>query len=633
MRTLLAALAAGWLLAGSAAAQQQSDLPLGQGSSLADFAYSACTQAPDSEVCIEAGRLLRDEIIKALLQLGEGTRADGRDTVALYLDHPDTRIRLAAVAALGRLRPDASDTPALARLLNDPVPAVRQAALAALFNSSDSATIPLVDRAKDDQGGSLLPDPQPDSGWLGVAMPPGADPLRFTDDRRAGVFAFVSDASPPFVLKYFTDLTGRPALSLAELKAGLIPDWAKKPGMGFYQELGERMESLGNLPQDEMMLAQFRMALLMGMIQQGVEPDEIKRWRDSKLWGDPRFVVVAVDPMLEMPSQVVVVYRDLQLQRTGIAVQWLPAYAMPPAPVPQVETSTATTPASPDYDPAEIEATIWRAVAWEDSETSYKAYLVSLPNGAHAAGARAALDRLKAEAAEKEKQAQLEQSQQQTTEQQTTGEQTAGQAVGQTAGDSTPPVPSERNTVTTKSGITLSTASPLRQMAPVEVAFSGLDKVRNPWITIVLKGTPDNQWTDWSYTHESAGTVTLKGQFPGDYEIRAILENPREVVARLDLTVVSTTTGPPALEVVGAAKSGQDVTIRFTNLPGDTGDWIALTLASKPDTEWDTWAYTGGKMDGEVKLRAPGAGEYELRAYVDRPQRTVVARMKVTIAP
>ena len=543
----------------------------------------------------------------------------------LYLDHPDTAIRLAAVAALGRLRPDASDTPYLARLLNDPVPAIRNAALAALDSSSDPATIPLVDRASDDQGSSLLPDPPPDAGWLGASAPPGAEPLRFASDRKAGVYAFVTDESPQQVLDYYTGLTGRPALTLGELKAGLVPEWARKPGMGFYQELGERLENLANLPQDEMMLAQYRMALLMGMVQQGVEPDEIKRWRDTKLWGDVRAVVLAVDPLLEMPSQLLMVYRDEQLQRTGFAVQWLPAYAMPPAPTPPVGEATTAAPLPPDYNPAEIEATIWRAVTWHDTEEAYNAYLKSLPKGAHAPGARVALDRLKSAAAEKNKQEQSGQQQQQSGEQQTTG---------QTSGESTtPPLPSEQKTVTTPSGITLTTLSPIRQMQPVEIAFNGLDKQRNPWITIVPKGTPDTTWTDWSYAHAVQGTVKLPGQRPGDYEIRALLENPREVVARLEISVVSSTSGPPSLAIVGEAKSGQPIKVKFANLPGDTSDWIAIAAVGKADTQWDDWIYTGGKIDGEVTLRPQVAGQYELRAYAERPKREVVARVTIAVLP
>jgi hypothetical protein len=562
MRRLAALLLLLALPLGGAAAQAD-DPPLGEGDSLVDFTYRVCAEAPDSEICAEAESLLREETIDALLAMADGSRAEGRDLVVAFFDQPDPAIRLAAVAALGRLSPDASDTPALLRLLNDPVPAVRNAALAALNSSSDPATIPIVDRASDDQGSSLLPDPPPDAGWLGVSVAPGAEPLRFASDRKAGVFAFVADDSPQPVLDYYTGLTGRPAMTLGELKAGLVPEWARKPGMGFYQELGERLENLASLPQDEMMLAQFRMALLMGMVQQGAEPDEIKRWRDAKLWGDVRAVVLAVDPLLEMPSQLLLVYRDEQLQRTGFAVQWLPAYAMPPAPPPPPigETTAATPP--PDYDPAEVEATIWRAVAWSDTETGYNAYLKALPKGAHAPGAQVALERLKSEAAQQEQQGQS------TTEEKTE------QAT-------TPAVPSERKTVTTASGITLATLSPIRQMQPVEVTFGGLDKQRSPWITIVPKGTPDTTWTDWSYAHAVQGTVTLPGQRPGDYEIRAMLENPREVVARLEIGVVSTASGPPSLAIVGEAKSGQPIKVKFANLPGDSSDWIAIAEVGTP---------------------------------------------------
>lgn len=596
--------------------------PLGEGETLVDFVYVACTQAPESDVCRQADALLRGRIVEALLQMGQETRAEGRDVVVEWLDHPDPAIRLAAVAALGRLSPDASDSAALLARLNDPVSAVRQAALAALDSSSDPATIPIVDRSRDDQGASLLPDPPPDPGLLGVSLPEGVEPLRFTEDAKAGVVAFVTDKSPPEILDYYAQLTGRPVLSLAELKAGLIPDWAKQPGMGFYQELGKRMEKLGELPQDEMMAAQLRMALLMGMIQQGAEPDELKRWRNAKLWGDLHAVVLAVDPMLEMPSQLLLVYRDQQLARTGFAIQWLPAFGMPPGVL-----ATAAMPPPPVEEPlsdaAEVEALIWRAVALVGNARSYEAYLKSLPNGAHAAGARAALERLKSEAEQK--------GQQQT---QQDGQKQQQQQTQETQEDKTaPPLPSERKTVTTPDGVTLAADSPLRQMQPITVAFSGLDKARNPWLSIIIKGAPDTQWLDWTYTHADQGTATLPGQRPGDYEVRAYLENPREVVARLEVTFVSTASGPPSVALVGDAKAGQPIVIRFANLPGDKSDWVSIAAVGKSDNEYNDWKYTYGKTDGEVTLNGQPAGQYELRAYTERPKREVVARVGITVLP
>src|SRR5690606_35924026 len=103
--------------------------------------------------------------------------------------------------------------------------------------------------------------------------------------------------------------------------------------------------------------------------------------------------------------------------------------------------------------------------------------------------------------------------------------------------------------------------------------------------------------------------------------------------ARLEIEIVSTASGPPALALVGEAKAGEPIRFAFSNLPGGSSDWIALTAAGKPDSVWDDWAYTYGKTDGEMSFRAQPAGDYELRAYSERPQRSVVVRLPVTIAP
>lgn len=170
-------------------------------------------------------------------------------------------------------------------------------------------------------------------------------------------------------------------------------------------------------------------------------------------------------------------------------------------------------------------------------------------------------------------------------------------------------------------------------MQPLLVGFAGLtEAARSPWLTVTPKGTPDTQWGDWAYTRGEAGSVTLPGQRAGDYEIRAYYENPRVVVARLAVTVVSTASGPPAVSA-GEVHAGQPIVVAFSNLPGASNDWITVVPKGKPDTEWGAWSYTSGQTDGTLTLAGQPAGEYELRAYVERPQREVIARQPLTVLP
>jgi hypothetical protein len=489
---------------------------------------------------------------------------------------------------------------------------VRSAALAALFDSSDPATIPVVDRARDNQGLSLLPDPPPDPEGLGLSLPPGAEPLRFADDAKDGVIAFLSEQSSEAVLQYYEPLVRRPFVTLGALKSVLLPDWAKVGGMGFYQQLGERLQDLGNLPMDQQLLAQLRMAQLMVMVQQGALPEEIERWRDSKLWGEVRASVLAVDPLLEMPSQLLLVYEDRQLGRTGFAVQWLPAFSLPATPTPATEAAVV----EPPLDAAEVEALIWRAVVWRGQAADYKAYLTAFPAGAHAEDARAALQRIESDAAQNQQ------------------EQPADLTAPQAGTPATPTIAGETVAATSDDGVTLSATSPLLPLTPIVVAFRGLDPARSPWLTVVAAGMPDTQWTDWAYANAAEGSVTLPGQRAGDYEIRALLEAPREVVARLAVTVVSTATGPPALALAGEApRASQPILVRFSNLPGDPSDWISVVKAGAPDTRWDDWTYTRGKTEGEITLKGQPAGDYELRVYTERPKREVLVRLPLTILP
>ncbi len=617
---LLACLASG---PAGLADEQASPLPLGQGDSLVDFAFAACSEAPESAICLQADRLVRERMVESLLVLGgRGRRDEDRELVAAFLDHPLAEIRAAAVAALGNLHPDASDTPILARLLNDPVPAVRQAALAALQRSSDAATIPLVERARNDQGMSLVEDPPPDPGLLAMTLPPDAQPVRFTDDATDGVLAFVTDQSRAQVVYEATQRSGQPALTLEALRGALLPDWARAPGMAFYQGLSERMEGLATLPADQQLLAQVRLAQIMALAQQGSEPAEFARWHDTRAWGEVSAFVLAVDPLFAMPSQILLVYQDRQLGRTGLAIQWLPALSFPPALAPVARPAGQPATAN-DFNPVEVEATIWEAVQLSGTARDYEAYLAALPRGAHAEAARTALDALKAAAAPTPVPAPAPTPAVETP------------PATKTPGVAPPVATAESLSVTTDSGITLALAGPPLPQQPLVIAYSGLTASgRSPWLTVVPQGMPDSQWTDWSYTQGSDGTLTLRGQRAGAYEIRALLENPREVVARLAFTIASAASGPPALALVGeAVHAGQAITLRFSNLPGDGDDWIAVVEAGKPDTQWGAWSYTHGKSDGELTLPGQPAGSYELRAYVERPRREVMARLPLIVLP
>lgn len=629
MRRLLLATA---LLLAAATARAETAPPLGEGDSLADFAHQVCREAPQSEVCAEADRLVRARLVKALLALGEtGRRDDYLGDITPYADHPFPEVRAAALAAMARLWPGEAETPLLLEALNDPVPAVRQAALAALRQSGDPEVYHFVQRAADDQGSSLQPDPEPDAGALGIAPMAGSQPLRFAADREDGFVPFITDEPLSAVVRHYNQLTGQEAVPLAELKALLLPDWARTKGLAFYQAMGERLQTLGDLPLAEQILAQYYLGSIMQLSEGGDVPGVLSPWFEAEDWSEVQVLVLARDPLLDFPSQLLMLYRDRLLGKTGFAVQWLPAEALPDAFQPRIRHDPAQpTPVAALEELEAAEATLWEAVVWQDSLAAYQAYLAALPKGAHAEEARAAVARLTEEARLAEEQAAREKA---AAEAEKAAAEKERAATEETAGTPEKP-PGESATVTTAAGVTLTVATPLWHREPILVTFSGLDTgSRSPWASIMPPDAPDTAWQDWSYLPRGRDSFTLPGQRPGLYEIRLYLEGPREIIARLPVEVLSTASGPPALTLEGPVKAGERITVHFANLPGESGDWITIVAPGTPDTSWGSWSYTDGKPDGTVVLPGQPAGEWELRAYVERPRRELITRTTITIEP
>lgn len=180
---------------------------------------------------------------------------------------------------------------------------------------------------------------------------------------------------------------------------------------------------------------------------------------------------------------------------------------------------------------------------------------------------------------------------------------------------------------------TLSVQLPVLAGDKVVIGYSGMPGDGSDWITIVTWGTPDSRWGDYAYTPGgSEGRVTLPAQPPGQYEIRAYIESPRRLLARLRVDVVAT--GAPTLTLETTTfKANQPIPVRFANMPGHRSDWITVIAKGALETEWGAWQYTGGGRDGELVLTGQRAGEYEVRAYAERPWRTIVARVFITIVP
>jgi hypothetical protein len=246
-------------------------------------------------------------------------------------------LRAAAAEALGELSSAPEDTPVLAELLDDPVPAVRAAALRTLRRSVDETGRLLARRAEvftrvEIEGDE--PETPPAAKALGVPLPPDAVFLFFASDPAAGRYAFATALPPAQAL---AALRGRGPYTPEQFK-DQIPGAKPSRGRSSKEDDGE----FGDLPSPEEMERLMELAATMGELakQHKGRPEEMaaaatsamkahgsfdaslaEAYKKDEFFGEARLVVVPLDGKGEA---VVAVYTDKVLGMTGVAVHRAP---------------------------------------------------------------------------------------------------------------------------------------------------------------------------------------------------------------------------------------------------------------------------------------------------------------------
>ena len=99
---------------------------------------------------------------------------------------------------------------------------------------------------------------------------------------------------------------------------------------------------------------------------------------------------------------------------------------------------------------------------------------------------------------------------------------------------------------------------------------------------------------------------------------------------------------PKPVQLTPAAASfqiGQTITIRFSNMPGNSTDWIGVFAPDASDTAYLQYRYTEGNAAGAATFDGLQPGSYEARAYFSNgylrkaTTRFAVGGSKATVAP
>jgi hypothetical protein len=309
-------------------------------------AYAACVTKPAGPNC----PAIRSRVVVMIVEdLRKLATAPNRRFVSLFLAGLKARepeLRAAAADALAMAGPTAAETPALLVALNDPVPAVREAAAGALSLNKDPASAVAMERyVRSKSPTSLRPQKGPDATWLGARPYPGTTYSFASSDSSALRWEYLTPEPAAKVVAFYKASAKKGPLAAAELRAaysgksaldqlkedaesagsdsgksddsGMPSAEAMAKAMAMAQKMSEQLQkdTAGKSPEEA------QKAMMKGAAAQGT-PLPIDKYENAEAFGSPRFLVLEEATYLGSvrPLTYVVVYEDKAFGKTGIAI-------------------------------------------------------------------------------------------------------------------------------------------------------------------------------------------------------------------------------------------------------------------------------------------------------------------------
>lgn len=158
---------------------------------------------------------------------------------------------------------------------------------------------------------------------------------------------------------------------------------------------------------------------------------------------------------------------------------------------------------------------------------------------------------------------------------------------------------------------------------PVEVTWTGPDN-HNDYIAIVESGSPEGTSGKYTYTRQGSPLTVRGPETPGQYEIRYVLSQSKQTLAKRPLLVK-----PISASLDAPEKAAPSSTIEVTwTGPNDQGDFIAIAKKDEPANSYESRALSSA--GNPATLFAPSApGQYEVR-YVRK--REVLASRSLEVS-
>jgi hypothetical protein len=242
------------------------------------------------------------------------------------LDRGEPELRAAAADALGMMKPTAAEVPALVKALNDSIPAVRNAVVQALTETTDTNARLLVQRvlsaARDRTStgeSALKPTLPPDAARLRLALYPGATFLAFASDLEIGRVAYSSADSVQQVVDFYEKASGRQSVSGEEFTrlyfGGSADDPTAVRAFSAETEAWLRNAAASHTTDAEIQAeSELRAVRVLNL--------PLVRYAEPSIYGSPAFIALEVvgTSSAARASRYVVVFKDNTLARTGFEI-------------------------------------------------------------------------------------------------------------------------------------------------------------------------------------------------------------------------------------------------------------------------------------------------------------------------
>ena len=163
------------------------------------------------------------------------------------------------------------------------------------------------------------------------------------------------------------------------------------------------------------------------------------------------------------------------------------------------------------------------------------------------------------------------------------------------------------------------------QGSVVTINYAGMPGNPKDWVAVSAAGSPASSYIQWAYINGAASGSQAFSSLPaGNYEARAYSNDTFTVLATSTFTITAVGAASTSTDASSYTTS-QTVTVSYTGLPGNSDDWVGISVAGSADTAYVDFVYTSGQAAGTATFSGLAAGSYEARTYAHNTF-TVVAR-------